>query len=50
MTFGELKEQAIKDFFDAWRRIQSYDMAVFNAENYEEISLGDVIVDKKGAR
>ena len=49
-SFGELKEKATQDFFKAWREIRSYGLEVFNAETYEKIDIGDVVVDDSKAQ
>ena len=50
MTLGEMKKQAIDKLFEAWRELQSYGMEMFDAETYEKIDIGNIIIDEKGSR
>jgi hypothetical protein len=50
MDFGELKKKAITEFFDAWRKIRLYGLEVFDAETYDKIDIGNVVVDTKDSQ
>ena len=46
----EVKREAIREFFNAWKKIRLYDLEVFDAETYNKIDIGDVVVDTKDSR
>ena len=50
MDFGELKKKAIAEFFEAWKKIRLCGLEVFDAETYDKIDVGDVVIDIKDSQ
>jgi len=48
--FGELEREATVEFFNAWKKIRLYGLEVFDAETYNKIDIGDVVVDTKDSQ
>ena len=49
-SFGELEKKATIEVFNAWKKIRRYGLEVFDAETYNKIDIGDVVVDTKDSR
>ena len=50
MDFEVLKKKATIEFFEAWKKIRLYGLEVFDAETYNKIDIGDVVVDTKDSQ